>query len=201
MEKILTALSILLFALQLQAQDPTILKQVKATNDKIKSFDADLQNTLIKRKKSSTQYGKLYFVKPHEFSAIFTTGDFMTVNENKIKMDLGLFHGTFKIKEGGKMKSLANIFLYGFQGRVQDLADENNYSLTTKTEDGYHVIIANTKKKNLIGIGYKTIIYRYHADSFLLKEIVVVDYNNNHDSYIISNVKYDVPIDPKTFQF
>ena len=201
MKKILTVLSILLFAIQLQAQDLVILNQVKATNGKIKSFDADLKNTLTKPKKTTTQIGKLYFVKPNEFSAVFTTGKFMTVNEQKIKMDLGLFHGTFKIKEGGMMQSLANIFLYGFQGRIQDLANENNYSLTTKTEDGYHVITANTKKKKLIGIGYKTIIFRYHADSFLLKEIVVIDYNDNHDSYVISNVKYDVSIDPKTFQF
>ena len=201
MKKILTVLSILLFAMQLQAQDLVILNQVKATNGKIKSFDADLQNTLTKPKKTTTQVGKLYFVKPNEFSAVFTTGKFMTVNEQKIKMDLGIFRGTFKIKEGGMMKSLASIFLYGFQGRIQDLANENNYSLTTKTEDGYHVITANTKKKKLIGIGYKTIIFRYHADSFLLKEIVVIDYNDNHDSYVISNVKYDVPIDPKTFQF
>ena len=201
MKKILTVLSILLFAIQLQAQDLVILNQVKATNGKIKSFDADLKNTLTKPKKTTTQIGKLYFVKPNEFSAVFTTGKFMTVNEQKIKMDLGLFHGTFKIKEGGMMQSLANIFLYGFQGRIQDLANENNYSLSTKTEDGYHVITANTKKKKLIGIGYKTIIFRYHADSFLLKEIVVIDYNDNHDSYVISNVKYDVSIDPKTFQF
>ena len=201
MKKILTVLSILLFAMQLQAQDLVILNQVKATNGKIKSFDADLKNTLTKPKKTAIQNGKLYFVKPHEFSAVFTTGKFMTVNEQKIKMDLGLFHGTFKIKEGGMMQSLANIFLYGFQGRIQDLANENNYSLSTKTEDGYHVITANTKKKKLIGIGYKTIIFRYHADSFLLKEIVVIDYNDNHDSYVISNVKYDVSIDPKTFQF
>ena len=201
MKKILTVLSILLFAIQLQAQDLVILNQVKATNGKIKSFDADLKNTLTKPKKTTTQVGKLYFVKPNEFSAVFTTGKFMTVNEQKIKMDLGLFHGTFKIKEGGMMQSLANIFLYGFQGRIQDLANENNYSLSTKTEDGYHVITANTKKKKLIGIGYKTIIFRYHADSFLLKEIVVIDYNDNHDSYVISNVKYDVSIDPKTFQF
>ena len=201
MKKILTVLSILLFAIQLQAQDLVILNQVKATNGKIKSFEADLQNTLTKPKKTTTQIGKLYFVKPHEFAAVFTTGKFMTVNENKIKMDLGIFHGTFKIKDGGTMQSLANIFLYGFQGRIQDLAEENNYSLTTKTEGDYHVITANTKKKKLIGIGYKTILFKYHTDTFLLKEIVVIDYNNHHDSYVISNVKYDVPIDKKTFQF
>lgn len=187
--------------MQLQAQDLVILNQVKATNGKIKSFEADLTNTLTKPKKTNTQIGRLYFVKPHEFSALFNNGKFMTVNEKRIKMDLGLFHGTFKIKDGGMMQSLSNIFLYGFQGRIQELADETGYSLTTKTEGEFHVITANIIKKKLIGIGYKTVVFKYYTNTLLLKEIVLYDYSGNQDSYIISNVKYDVPIDPKTFQF
>ena len=201
MKKILTVLSILLFAIQLQAQDLVILNQVKTTNGKVKSFDADLTNTLTKPKKTTTQIGRLYFVKPHEFSALFDNGKFMTVNEKRIKMDLGLFHGTFKIKDGGMMQSLAYIFLYGFQGRIQELADKTGYSLTTKTEGEFHVITANIIKKKLIGIGYKTVVFKYYTDTLLLKEIVLYDYSGNQDSYVISNVKYDVPIDPKTFQF
>ena len=46
----------------------------------------------------------------------------MIVNEKKIKMDIGIFHGTFRLRDGGRMQSLTNIFLYGFQGRIQDLA-------------------------------------------------------------------------------
>ena len=201
MKKVLILFTAILLAAQLQAQDLKLLNNVKATNGKIKSFEADLDNTLTKPKKTITQNGTLYFVKPHEFSALFTTGKFMTVNENRIKMDLGLFHGTFKIKDGGMMQSLANIFLYGFQGRIQDLADENGYSLTTKTQNGFYVITANIIKKKLIGIGYKTVIFKYHTDTLLLKEIVLYDYSGNRDSYVISNVKYDIDIDPKTFQF
>ena len=201
MKKVLILFAAIMLATQLQAQDLVILNNVKATNGKIKSFEADLANTLTKPKKTTTQNGKLYFVKPYEFSALFTTGKFMTVNQNKIKMDLGLFHGTFKIRDGGMMQSLANIFLYGFQGRIQELADDNGYSLTTKTEGGYHIITATIIKKKLIGIGYKTVIFKYHTGTYLLKEISVIDYSGNHDSYVISNVKYDVPIDPKTFQF
>ena len=195
MKKLLTLLSILLFALQLQAQDLVLLNQIKATNGKVKSFESDLENTIVRPKKTETQYGTLYFVKPDEFSALFTNGKFMTVNAKKIKMDLGLFHGTFKMRDGGMMQSLAHIFLYGFQGRIQDL------SLTTKTEGEFHVITANIIKKKLFGIGYKTVVFKYYTDTLLLKEIVLYDYSGNQDSYIISNVKYDVPIDKKTFQF
>ena len=201
MKKLLILITAFLLSFSMQAQDITLLNRIKSTNGAIKTFDADLDNTLTKPKKTISQHGKLYFAKPHEFSALFTTGKFMTVNENRIKMDLGLFHGTFKIKDGGMMQSLANIFLYGFQGRIQDLADENGYSLTTKTEGGFYVITANIIKKKLIGIGYKTVIFKYHTDTLLLKEIMLYDYSGNKDVYTISNVKYNVPIDSKTFQF
>lgn len=201
MKKVLILLTAVLFALQMQAQDVNLLNRIKDVNGRIKSFEADLTNTLVKPKKTTTQNGKLYFVKPKEFAALFTTGSYMIVNEKKIKMDIGIFHGSFRLKDGGKMQSLSNIFLYGFQGRTQDLANENDYSLSTKTEGGYHIITAVTQKKSLLGIGYKQIVFRYHEGSLLLKEIVLYDYSGNKDSYVISNVKYDVAIDKKTFQF
>ena len=201
MKKLLILFTAFLLSLPMQAQNIDLLNRIKATNGKVKSFEADLSNTLVKAKKTTSQKGKLYFVKPNEFAALFTTGRYMIVNEKKLNMNIGLFHGTFKLKDGGMMQSLSNIFLYGFQGRIQELADENDYSLTTKTENGYHIITGTINKKKLIGVGYKTVIFKYHTDSLLLKEIVLYDYSGDKDTYTISNVKYDVPVDRKTFQF
>lgn len=201
MKRILIFFTAVLYALNLQAQDLMLLNRIKDTNGKIKTFEADLTNTLVKSKKTTTQEGKLYFVSPKEFAALFSADSYMIVNDKKIKMDIGLFHGTFKLKDGGMMQSLANIFLYGFQGRIQDLADENGYTLSTKTENGYHIVTGTINKKKLIGIGYKTVIFKYHTNSLLLKEIVLYDYSDVKDTYTISNVKYDVPVDKKTFQF
>jgi outer membrane lipoprotein-sorting protein len=201
MKKVIIVLTALLFALQMQGQDVALLNRIKEVNGKVKSFESDLDNTQVKTKKTKTQHGKLYFVSPLEFNATFTTGNYMIVNEKKIKMDIGMFHGTFKLKDGGMMQGLSHIFLYGFQGRIQDLAKENGYSLSTKTEDGYHILTGTTDKKPFLGVGYKRVVFKYHTDSLLLKEIVLYDFNDNKDSYVISNVKYDVAIDKKTFQF
>lgn len=200
MKKLVTLLALFVLATQLQAQDVNLLNDIKATNGQIKSFEADLSNTLVKPKKTTTQEGKLYFVKPHEFAAMFTTGKYMIVNEKKINMDIGMFSGTFRLRDGGMMQSLSNIFLYGFQGKIQDLADENGYSLTTKTEGGYHIVTGTIKKKKLIGIGYKQVVFKYHTDSLLLKEIILIDYSGDVDTYTISNVKYDVAVDPSRFE-
>lgn len=200
MRKTLSILAFLLTATLLQAQDTDLLNRIKATNGKIKTFEADLANTLVKPKKATSQEGKLYFVSPYEFAAMFNTGKYMIVNEKKINMEIGLFSGTYKLKDGGMMQSLSNIFLYGFQGKIQQLADENGYSLTTKTEGGCHIVTGTIKRKKLIGIGYKQVVFKYHTDSLLLKEIVLFDYSGNMDVYTISNVKYDVAVDPKLFE-
>ena len=201
MKKVLILLTAILFAMQMQAQDVTLLNRIREVNGKVKSFESDLANTMVKPKKTTSQNGKLYFVSPYEFSAKFTTGNYMIVNEKKIKMDIGMFHGTFRLKEGGRMQSLSHIFLYGFQGRIQDLANENGYTVSTKTEGEFHIVTGTAKKKALFGVGYKTVVFKYFTDSLLLKEIVLYDYSGNKDSYVISNVKYDVTIDKKTFQF
>ena len=201
MKKVLILLTSILFAMQMQAQDVTLLNRIREVNGKVKSFESDLANTMVKPKKTTTQNGKLYFVMPYEFSAQFNTGNYMIVNAQRIKMDIGRFHGTFKLKDGGMMQGLSRIFLYGFQGRIQDLANENGYTVSTNTEDGYHIITGTAKKKPIFGVGYKTVVFKYLTDSLLLKEIVLYDYNGNKDTYVISNVKYDVAIDKKTFQF
>ena len=201
MKKTIILLTAILFALQMQAQDAMLLNRIREVNGKVKSFESDLANTMVKPKKTTAQNGKLYFVSPNEFSAKFTTGNYMIVNAKKIKMDIGMFHGTFRLKEGGMMQGLSHIFLYGFQGRIQELANENGYTLSTKTEGEFHIVTGTAKKKPLFGVGYKTVVFKYFTDSLLLKEIVLYDYSGNKDSYVISNVKYDVAIDKKTFQF
>ena len=74
MSKLITLLTFILVSVQLQAQDAAILNSIESTNNKIKTFEADLSNTLVKPKKTNTQKGKLYFVAPYEFAALFTSG-------------------------------------------------------------------------------------------------------------------------------
>lgn len=200
MKKALAIMAFILIAIQLQAQDLDLLNRIKAINGQVKTFEASLTNTLIKSKKTTSQQGKLYFVAPNEFAATFDN-EYMIVNENKINMDMGMFDGTYRLRDGGILQSLCHVFLYGFQGRLQDLADENGYSLSTKTEKGYHVVTGTIIRKKLIGIGYKQVVFKYHADSLLLKEIVLCDYSGNLDIYSINSVKYDVAVDKEKFQF
>ena len=201
MRKVLIFLTALLIASQLQAQDLVLLNRIKATNEKIETLEADIDNHYSKSGSVSYQYGKLYFVSPKEFAAYFNTGKYMIVNEKMIKMNIRLFQGTFGLKENGIMQSLGNVFLYGIQGRIQELSDENSYNMETQTETDCHIITCTNSKKKLIGIGYKQVIFKYHTESLLLKEIVLINYKGNKDTYTLSDVKCNVPIDKQTFLF
>jgi outer membrane lipoprotein-sorting protein len=198
----LVILAFLLITLGLQAQDHVLLERIRQVNSAATSFESDLQNSLIKPNKNYVQYGKLHFVKPDKFSAVFTTGRYMIANPDHLKMDIGAFHGRFKLrKSGGMMRSLCNIFLYGFQGRCQDLADENDYSIEIQEEDQCYKIVLTNNNRVILGLGFKQVILKYRMDSLKLKEIILVEKPDSWDSYSISNVKYNVKVDPKKFEF
>jgi outer membrane lipoprotein-sorting protein len=201
MKKALIVIAAFLLSTHLYGQDIALLSRIKAANGKIKTFEADINETMVKPKKTIHREGKIYFVSPKEFAALFSEGSCMIGNEKRIKMDIGRLHGTFKLKDGGMMQSIGNIFLYSFQGRVEDMFNENGFEFTTKTEDGFHIITGTIIRKNFFGLGYKKVIIKYQTENLLFKEIVLYDYNGNEDTYTLSNFKYDVNVDEKTFQF
>ena len=200
MKKIFLILVSVMFAITVQAQGTSVIEKIRQTNGALRSFDADLTNTLQKTDKKTEQQGKLYFVATDKFAAKFNTGKYMIVNVDRLKINIGLFHGSFKLR-GGIMRSLSNIFLYGFQGRCQDLANEENYDLQVKESNTRYQVVCTARKKSFFGIGYKTVIFNYEKDSFLLKEIILIDTSDSIDTYAISNVKYNVTVDNTVFVF
>jgi outer membrane lipoprotein-sorting protein len=199
MKKILLILATVMFAITVQAQGPAAIQKIRQTNGSLRTFDADLTNTTLKKDKKNVQKGKLYFVATDRFSALFDNGKYMIVNANRLKINIGMFHGTFRLRDGGMMRSLSNIFLYGFQGRCEDLAKEENYSLQVKETNMQYQVVCTAKKKSFFGIGYQKVVFNYEKDSYLLKEIVLYDTNDNIDIYTISNVKYNETVAEEKF--
>ena len=189
----------LLLGMHLSAQDNTVLSRILAAGSEVNTIDADLYKRFEKNNTAQEHHGKLFFVKPYQFAALFNTGKYMIVNEKRIKINIGLFHGNFKLKNG-PLRSIGNIFLYAFQGRCEDLAKENNYSMQVTTDSQYYVITYLTKKKHTIGLTYKQVVFKFDLNDLRVKEIVLYDTNNTVDTYQISNVKYNVNIDGSNFE-
>lgn len=201
MKKLLITLTFILFTTQIHAQGNDVLSRIKAAGNSVKTFEADVSNIKQKAGKTYSQDGTLHFVAPNEMAAVFSTGKHFIVNEKKMKVDIGQFHGTYRLREGGIPRSLSNIFLYAFQGRCQDLADENDYTLKVKSSEPYHVITFISKKKRILGIGYKKVVFKFNNKDLRIKEISLTDYKDTVDTYSITNINYNVQVDKSHFQF
>ena len=198
--RILIQLAFILLVLQMNAQVADVLQRIRSAGKNVESFEATVTNVRQKKSgKTETQAGQLYFISPNEFAALFETGRYMIANEKQLKMDIGLFHGTFKLKEGGTMRALSNIFLYGFQGKCQELADENNYSVKVMEGIDYTVVLTNNKR-NLLGIDYQQIIFHFKKDDLLIREFILIDTRGTRNTYTISNMKCNVAVSKDIFK-
>ena len=198
MKKLLILLTTILFAVQLQSQNPLLLDNIKKANAKVTTLEAQLHNHNKKSEMIIERDGVIHYASPDKFAAVFENNTYMIVNGNYIKVDIGMFHGRFKMRNG-PIRSLSRAFLYAFQGRCQDLAEENNFSLQTKTDKQFHTVTFTTKKKLLIGIGIKQAILRFGLDDLLIKEIVLIDYRGYIDTYSLVNEKYNIEIKESNF--
>jgi outer membrane lipoprotein-sorting protein len=193
MKKVIVLLTTILFVLQMQAQKLPLLDSIKSANANVITLEADIHNHTKKTDKTIEKDGTFYYSFSDKFSAVFENDSYMIVNGDHIKVDIGMFHGTFRMWNG-PIRSLTRAFLYALQGRCQDLAEENNFSLRMESDNNYHQVIFTTKKKILIGIGLKQAIFRYDINSLLLKEIVLIDYKGSIDTYTLENEKYNAKI-------
>lgn len=202
MKKTAILFAITLFVLQMQAQDNAILESIKARNTAIGSMNSDIKKTLIKEDQTLVTGGTFHYVKPDNLAALFDNGTYMIISEGRLKINIGLFHGKFKLSRNKMMRSLSIIFLYGLQGRCQELADEGNYTLTTtKEENCLKIILINPKTRpNILGIGYKQIILKYSTTNLLLNEIILYDFKGNVDTYTLSSQKCNVSVDMSKFK-
>ena len=198
MKKQVLFIILLLFGMRLSAQDNALLKSILAAGSEVNTIDADLYKKFEKNNTAQEHHGKLFFVKPNQFVALFNTGKYMIVSEKRIKVNIGIFHGNFRLKKG-PLRSLSNIFLCAFQGRCEELAEENNYSIHVNTNNNYHVVTF-IKKKHTIGLTYKQVVFKFDTHDLRVKEIVLYDTNNPVDTYQISDVKYNVNIDGSNFE-
>lgn len=199
MKKLLIIIATLLLSVQLHAQDTLLLQRIKEANMRTSSFESDLSRHLVSSEKTLNLKGRIVFISPDKLSASFDNDTYLIISGNRMKVDIGFFHGTFRIRKKGLMKSFANLFLYAFQGHCQDLADENNFYIDTQVDEHFNTVILTTKKKSFFGIGYKKAIFHFGLDDLLIKELILNDYGNSLDTYRISNPIFNEQLDTSVF--
>lgn len=182
MKKLLIIVTFLL-SVQLQAQDTLLLQRIKMANMEVHTFQSQITRHLVTSEDVTNRNGEIHFMTPDKLYAEFDNGTYLTINENRIKLDIGFFHGTFRLRKKGLMRSFANLFLYAFQGRCQDLAEENNYFIDTQSDEHFNIVTLTTKKKSFLGLGYKKAVFHFGLDDLLIKELILTDYSDTQDTY------------------
>ena len=201
MKKTLVILTLTLFTLQLKAQDTDVLLDlIKNEGQTVSTIEADLHHVKVKDGVTTTQDGTLHYVAPYNMAAVFTTGQYLIANEKKLKVDIGIFHGNFRLYDGGIPNALTNVFLYAFQGRFEDLAKENDFNLSVIPGDDEHTLVFTAKKKPFLGIGYQSAVFKVNAHDLRVKEINTTDFKGTVETYSLHNEKYGIEVDMSRFQ-
>lgn len=200
MKRAIFILTITLFTLRLQAQDLDILDNIQAKGTAITSFEGRIEKELKRKDTTIVQHGNIHYISPDKMAALFDDGDYMIINGNRMSVDIGIFHGKFKLSRNKTMRSVSKIFLYGIQGRCKDFLEESRYTMETIQKDGLQIVQYTTKKKHFLGLGYRVVIFKYDLNDLLVRELVLIDYSNIIDSFVISEPQYDIPIDEKKFE-
>ena len=199
MKKLLVILTLLL-SVQLQAQDTLLLQRIKEANSEVHAFQSHITRHLVSSEGINDRNGEIFFMTPDKLYTEFDNGTYLIINNNRIKLDIGFFHGTFRLRKKGLMRSFSNLFLYAFQGRCQDLAEENNYFIETQSDEHFHIVTLTTKKKSFLGLGYKTAVFHFGLDDLLIKELILTDYSDTHDTYRLSNPVINGQVDESKFK-
>ena len=200
MKHALLILTFTLLILRVQAQDSDILDNIQAKGIAVTSFEGRIKKELKKKDTTIVQHGYVHYLSPDKMAALFDDGDYLIINGNRMSVDIGVFHGRFKLSRNKTMRSVSRIFLYGIQGRCKDFLEESSYTMETSQKDGLQIVQFTTKKKHFLGLGYRIVIFKYDLNDLLMRELVLIDYSNIVDSFVISDQLYNVTIDEKNFE-
>ena len=200
MKKPLTLIAIVLCFIQLNAQENAILDSIQAKGTAIVSFESKIKKSLKKSETVEILEGLCHYVATDKMSAFFEGDNYMIINGNRMKVDIGIFHGKFKLSRNKTMRSVSHIFLYAIQGRCKELAEGNNYSMKIDKNDDDYIVQFTSKKKHLLGIGYRIVTFHYDCKDLNIKKIILIDHNSNVDTFTLSEAKYNIKVDASKFE-
>jgi len=199
MKKHLLLLTLMLSFLRVFAQDEQLLQRILEAGNAIESVKSELHNHKEKDGAVTEKEGMFYYSNPDKFAALFDDDSYMVINGDIADMNIGIFHNRLRMRHG-PVRSLSMVFLYAFQGRCADLAELNNFSLSTKDFMGFHVITMTSKKKFHLGFGLRQVIFKCGLNDLLVKEIILIDFKGTVNTFTLHRPQYNVSFDQSVFE-
>lgn len=202
MKQHFTLLAILFFTLCARAQDDnTIFQRIEKTGAAITSMECNIVNTCKKSGEERSKPGKLYYQASDKIGAHFDCGDYAIFNGSKMKIDIGIFHGTFRTNRENIFNSLSNMLFCAIQGKCIQVAETNDYDYALETREDTYVVNFDSRKQKSRGIGYKNVVFVYGKSNCRLVKLILTDFKGTTNTFSFSNIQYGCKIDGSKFSF
>lgn len=191
MKRIVLALSLLLCSTALMAQDKAMLQDIKtanASNPNIEAHFAQTKHNTINGKKTLSE-GTLYIANSDKMAMHYNepSTDLLVINGTQFYMKQGKRSKLYNTTKNKAMASLSNTLLSCVRGDIENLAADNDATISTqKTANGYEVTLTSNKKQSR---GYAKIILVYDLNTRILVRMQMDEYNGMSNIYEMSNIK------------
>lgn len=181
-------------------QDSIIFRQIEEAGKSIQSMECHLRNTMTRPYEQVEKEGNIKYLAANQIAANFDGGEYVLMSGNKMKIKLGIFNNTFRTDRNPLIKPISRMLVNAISGQCRTIAEENNYNISLTEDTQSYLVTLTTKKKKLLGIGYKQAVFEYRKDNMRLKSILLIDYKDNHDLYSFEEQVFDQPIDENAFK-
>lgn len=190
-----------LFATTLLHAQNNILSDIEKANAGYKTIQGKFvqTKTLVAKGNSVKTEGLLYISGENQMAQHYLapSSDLLIINGDDFYMIRGKKKNRFNTSKNKTMRGLRNTLLYCVHGRPSALAQENGADITAvKKDDGYEVTLISTKKTPR---GYAKIVLWYDANTKLLTQMQMDEYNGNSTLYEMSALKTNQSIDASVY--
>lgn len=199
MKKTLIILIITLISRLVLGQVDNILDSIKDKGCAIISLESHVTKHLVRTNSTQIDEGIIYYLNPDKIASYFNEGNYMIVNDNRMKINFGIFHGKFKLSRNKMIRSISHIYLFAVQGRCRELAEEGNFDMQVNVNQDFYTVQFTTKKKHFLGLGYHQISFFYNQIDFRIKRIELIDNSNTTEIFTLTDPLFDTSIDENKF--
>lgn len=195
------ALAFTMHAAEISEKTRAVLTKIEEANKTVKTISSDLNQTKTMvngRQFKST--GNFYYASPDELAIIYTDklGDYLIVNTTQLAQKKGKKEQKFSIAKNDVIKNLSSTLLCCISGRIVELAEANDATVTT-TETGGKIKVTLTPGKRTTK-GFEKIELYYDKTSMYISSMVMQENNGAVTEYVMVNPKFNQSLDQTVFE-
>lgn len=188
-------------AAEISEQTKSVLAEIEKANEGITTISGPV--TEIKTMPNGKQFeanGNFYFSAPNLLAIRYTNpeGDYLVVNTESVaqKRKTGKSF-KFSIDKNERMQLLSGTLLWCISGKLLDLAEAHNATVTSSESNGQIVLVFTADAK--AAKDFKKIELAYDKATLKIKSMAMTDKSNIVTKYTMDKPQYGASVDASVF--